>query len=148
MAPWLQFLEAWMVQQLLRTPGFHRLAERAARNVHRIRNGLPKDSGEGGTRLDSQQNPEFLKHFMDELKTQLGQAESQQGSKTALKTTAQTNTRQAQQPPKEPEGAHEVWEHTKTSVRGSDGGRQQQQGFMGEYIDALREQINSGKSRR
>ncbi|EME77556.1 uncharacterized protein MYCFIDRAFT_19863, partial [Pseudocercospora fijiensis CIRAD86] len=70
MAPWLRFLEAWAVQQLLRTPAFHRAVEKVARQVHRARHGTPPEEL-GGTKLDDPNQPSFIRHFADELKTQL-----------------------------------------------------------------------------
>ena len=74
MAPWLRVLEAYAVQALLRTPAFHRGVEKVAKQVHRIRHGLPYEEP-GGTNISDPSKPGFGKHFIEELKGQLGQAE-------------------------------------------------------------------------
>ncbi|EMD00085.1 hypothetical protein BAUCODRAFT_49434, partial [Baudoinia panamericana UAMH 10762] len=68
MAPWLQVVEAFLVQQLLRQPTFHRAVEKVAKGVHRLRHGTPPEEL-GGTKLD--QPSGMLGHFLDEVKTQL-----------------------------------------------------------------------------
>jgi hypothetical protein len=83
MAPWLHLLERWAVEQLLRTPGFHRGVEKVAKHVHRVRNGLPREEA-GGTNIDRPDGPGFGKHFYDELKTQLGRAERSEQNSTIL----------------------------------------------------------------
>ncbi|KAF2207389.1 hypothetical protein CERZMDRAFT_5351, partial [Cercospora zeae-maydis SCOH1-5] len=72
MAPWLRVLEAYAVQALLRTPAFHRGVEKVAKQVHRIRHGLPYEEP-GGTNISDPSQPGFTKHFLDELKGQLRQ---------------------------------------------------------------------------
>ena len=76
MAPWLRVLEAYAVQALLRTPAFHRGVEKVAKQVHRIRHGLPYEEP-GGTNISDPSKPGFGKHFIEELKGQLGQAEKE-----------------------------------------------------------------------
>jgi hypothetical protein len=72
----MALLEAWAVQALLRTPAFHRAVEKIAKNVHRVRHGLPREE-EGGTRIEGQESGRdgFTKHFMGAVKGQLGAAE-------------------------------------------------------------------------
>jgi hypothetical protein len=85
MAPWLQFLEAWAVQQLLRTPAFHRAVEKIARRVHRARHNLPPDAP-SGTDLP-QPSDGFMKHFLNEIKAQVGNKEGEEIAAAARKTT-------------------------------------------------------------
>ncbi|KAK3067646.1 hypothetical protein LTR53_015355 [Teratosphaeriaceae sp. CCFEE 6253] len=77
MSPWLRMLEPYLVEQLLRTPAFHRVVEKVAKNVHRVRNGLPPEEA-GGTRIDGPEGTPagFLGHFLKEVRTQLGTVES------------------------------------------------------------------------
>jgi hypothetical protein len=166
MAPWLQFLEAWAVQQLLRTPGFHRAVEKIARRVHRARHGIPPDEL-GGTNIDQPGNQSnFMKHFMEEIKTQIGAAEQrqQQGVISASqKTPPKPNT--SSTPVEEQHNAESVWQYAqrntvrqepvkkKSSTTQEDadaawrealrnGSPEAPKGsFMGEYMSALREQI-------
>lgn len=179
MAPWLRFLEAWAVQQLLRTPAFHRAVEKVARGVHRARHGIPPEEL-GGTKLDQPNQTGFIKHFVDELKVQLGAAEQQQaagaqknsrvidnsidarragaaaqeatdGSADAVWRTAQKNSSTAEagrtgataQQRAADEGADAVWQ---TAQRNAS--QAPSQGFMGEYMNALREQVKSNKPGR
>jgi hypothetical protein len=158
MAPWLQFLEAWAVQQLLRTPAFHRAVEKIARRVHRARHGIPPDEL-GGTNIDQPGQSGFLKHFIDEVKTQLGAAEQRQEGMVAAsrknppssaKSTASrpvVEKRHQQSPPPPPpmqENADSVWRDAQRNV-GQEGPKQ---GFLGEYMSALREQIKQNPKDR
>ncbi|KAF2766335.1 hypothetical protein EJ03DRAFT_242636, partial [Teratosphaeria nubilosa] len=70
MAPWLRVVEAYLVQALLRTPAFHRGVEKVAKQVHRIRHGLPPEAP-SGTSIDSPHNSSFLNHYWDEVRAQL-----------------------------------------------------------------------------
>jgi len=64
-----------MVQQLLSTPAFHRAVEKVARQVHRMRHGIPPEEL-GGTKIDRPGDSGFLQHFVDEVKTQIGAVEN------------------------------------------------------------------------
>ena len=141
MAPWLRFLEAYLVQMLLRTPAFHRGVEKVARQVHKMRHGTPPEEM-GGTKIDRSGNHSFVKDFYEEVQTQLGRAEGKSGGDTAVKTTRAENSAGAQgvKEKVEDQGADAVWESTKKTSSEAP-----KQGFMGEYIGALREQIRSGK---
>ena len=139
MAPWVRVLEANLVQALLRTPAFHRAVEKVAKNVHRVRYGIPPEEM-GGTKLDDANSPSFLKHFTEEVQTQLGRAESKTGTDIAGKHERTVVGRGTQEV--EDEGADAVW---RTAQRNVEEGHKQSQGFLGEYAAALREQLKSGK---
>ena len=135
MAPWLRVLEAYMVQALLRTPAFHRAVEKVAKNVHRIRHG-PHPEDMGGTKLDQPTNGSFLRHFGEEVQTQLGRAEGKSGGNDVA--GARGAGREATQV--EEEGADAAWRNAQRS--GVEG---EKHGFIGQYVGALREQIRGGK---
>ncbi|KAK4497114.1 hypothetical protein PRZ48_011564 [Zasmidium cellare] len=139
MAPWLRFLEAYMVQALLRTPAFHRAVEKVARQVHRIRHGIPPEEL-GGTRIDQPGEPGFSKHFVQELKTQLGYAE-QQEAKGVVNSKGSLDARQQKSTVVEEEGADGAWKSAQRSAR-----EEPKRGFMGEYMEALREQVKNNKN--
>lgn len=150
MAPWLRFFEAWMVQQLLRTPAFHRAVEKVAKNVHRVRHGLPPDEM-GGTKID-RQGPSFIQHFYDELTAQVGRTERSQAGKLATRdqafskdspTSRAVDKTSANTDGVKTEGAEGAWQEIQRR-----GGEPPKQGFMAEYVDALKEQIRGGKSSR
>ena len=143
MAPWLRVLEAYMVQALLRTPAFHRAVEKVVRSVNRFRHGLPPEEM-GGTKIDTPNDGSFLKHFTEEIQTQLGRAEAKTGGH-AVKTesSAARATRGEAEQKVEDEGADAVWEKSKPTAGSEDAGPKQ--GFMGVYIGALREQLRGGK---
>jgi hypothetical protein len=146
MAPWLRFLEAYMVQLLLRTPAFHRGVEKVARTVHRVRHGIPPEEM-GGTKIDGQSNESFLRHFSEEIQTQLGRAEAKSGD-TAVKTTSEGAARGRGREAKgarateqtEEENADAAWQNAQR--RSAEAPKQ---GFIGEYMGALREQLKGGK---
>lgn len=144
MAPWLRVLEAYMVQALLRTPAFHRGVEKVAKYVHRVRHGIPPEEL-GGTKIDQPGTASFLRHFTEEVQTQLGRAEAKAGE-TSLKSESAVPRRGARAKSEwenshaEEEGADAAW---KTAQRSAD--EPPKQGFMGEYIGALREQLRSGR---
>jgi len=77
-------LKAWAVATLLRSPTFHRGVEKVVKGVHRVRHGTPMEEM-GGTKMDGPTGPtQFLKHFREELKEQLGvkdQVQKQLGRK-------------------------------------------------------------------
>lgn len=142
MAPWLRFLEAYMVQLLLRTPAFHRGVEKVARSVHRIRHGIPPEEM-GGTKIDGQSNESFLRHFGEEVQSQLGRAEAKD---TALKSTGQgTPARRSGNAEEwakraEEENADAAWQNSQKRAAEAP-----KQGFMEEYMSALRDQVKNGK---
>lgn len=146
MAPWLRLLEGWAVEQLLRTPGFHRAVEQVAKNVHRVRNGLPREE-KGGTSIE-REGPGFGQHFYDELKTQLGRAERSEQNSTILREESKIH-----EGGKSTARMSEAEDTAKTA--GSDSAWQDvqrrsaeppKQGFMAEYMDALRTQLRNDKS--
>lgn len=177
MAPWLALLEAWAVQALLRTPAFHRAVEKVAKNVHRVRHGLPREE-EGGTRIEGQDESGFTKHFMGAVKGQLGAAEEAEAEKvrsrsyyeqlrqgksqhekaigedeniehmdaeaawkrTSMKLEAQSKN-QAKQNVDVVEDADSAWKSASKGLGQGEGNR----GFMGQYMDALREQVRENK---
>ncbi|WPH04152.1 Hypothetical protein R9X50_00703800 [Acrodontium crateriforme] len=175
MSPWLRVLEAWAVQQLLRTPGFHRAVEKVARGVHRMQHGIPPDEM-GGTKIDRPGQSGFLSHFADEVTAQLRQGKIREtggvnidqrimhgkevdhkaAGPTASQTTAEDESadavwrstrKTAQEPPKPEqtvdEDADAVWRNA--GQRAAEPPRQS--GLMGEYMNALKEQMRNGKPR-
>lgn len=174
MAPWLRFLEAWMVQQLLRTPAFHRAVEKVARQVHRVRHGIPPE--ESVTKMHQPGQSGFMRHFMEELKTQVSSAERQEAN-GAMRTPGvkdnSVNARRAEGPEPGEQNSEAAWEHIRRSAKKAEEGRprarsaveeehadaawkstqqqarqQSKRGFMGVYLDALRDQMGNGKSGR
>ena len=135
---WQRVLEAYLVQALLRTPAFHRAVEKVAKNVHRIRHGVPPEEM-GGIKIDGPNNSSFLRHFTEEVQTQLGRAEAKTGD-AVTKTESSVAKKSAQEV--EDESADAVWKSAQKNV---EDGQKQQQGFMGEYVAALREQLRGGK---
>ncbi|CZT18683.1 uncharacterized protein RCC_04527 [Ramularia collo-cygni] len=175
MAPWMALLEAWAVQALLRTPAFHRAVEKVAKNVHRVRHGLPREE-EGGTKLEGQEESGFTKHFMGAVKGQLGAAEQAEAEKMRPRSyyeqlrkgkaeggpaveeeenieamDAEAAWRRAsrrleakgkaQQVDVVEEDADAAWRSTSKNLGQSEASR----GFMGKYMDALREQVRENK---
>lgn len=138
MAPWLRVLEAYMVAALLRTPAFHRAVEKVARQVHRIRHGIPPEEL-GGTKIE-QPSEGFTSHFVQELKTQLGYAE-QREAKGVVKPKNSMDARQQKSTVIEEEGADSAWQSAQRTSR-----EKPKQGFMGEYMEALREQVKNNKN--
>jgi len=148
MAPWLRFVEAWAVQQLLRTPAFHRAVEKVARQVHRVRHGTPPDEL-GGTKIDQPGSSGYLQHFMDEVKTQIGSAESKNaGGNTGLNidgrvmadqgTTARVN---AEAEKVIDESAEAAWRDSQRNAAS----QTPRQSILGEFGSAIREQWKSDK---
>lgn len=136
---WQRVLEAYLVQALLRTPAFHRVVERVAKNVHRLRHGVPPEEM-GGTKIDDPNSGSFLRHFSEEIQTQLGRAEAKTGDAAAAKTESAASKRSAEVA--EDESADAVWQNARKNV---EDGQKQPQGFLGEYAAALREQLKGGK---
>lgn len=145
MAPWLRLLEGWAVEQLLRTPGFHRVVEKVAKNVHRVRNGLPPEE-KGGTSIDRPDQPGFGQHFFDELKTQIGRAERGEQNSTMLQDEAKIfkngNSRENASPKVEDDGSDAAWRDIQKSSA-----EPPKQGFMSEYMDALKAQLRNEKTK-
>jgi hypothetical protein len=146
MAPWLHFVEAWAVQQLLRTPGFHRVVEKVAKNVHRVRNGLPREE-KGGTSIDRPDGSTFGKHFFDELKTQLGRAERLEQNSTSVRKEPNISEMRRPKPRMSEEetaksaGSDAAWQDYQRRAA-----EPPKQHFMAEYMDALRAQMRNDKS--
>ena len=130
-----------MVQLLLRTPAFHRAVEKVARGVHRVRHGIPPEEM-GGTKIDQPSNGSFLKHFTEEVQTQVGRAEAR-GGEAAVKCTERGGARAGGGAEKkvEEETAETAWESAKRRAEQGE----ERQGFLGEYMGALREQVRGGK---
>lgn len=147
MAPWLRFLEAYAVQQLLRTPAFHRAVEKVARQVHRIQHGIPPEEL-GGTKIDQPANSGLLQHFVDEVKTQLGTAERKEvGSGTGVNidrramTDQGTKTRVDEEAKKVvDESAEAAWRETQRTIASSQS-QAPKHGILGEFGSALRAQL-------
>lgn len=166
MAPWLRVLEAYLVQALLRTPAFHRGVEKVAHRVHRLRNGLPPEP-KGGTSVDDPANSNFLKHFSEEVQTQLGRAERRsewEATRPARRSVPEegenadaawkaVEEERAGKAPKERrmeaeeggEDAEGAWRSAGKRGLGDGEGAGPKQGFLGEYMAALREQMRNGK---
>ena len=159
MAPWLRVLEAYLVQALLRTPAFHRGVEKVVKGVNRARHGIPPEEL-GGTKIDQPGNGGFLKHFQEEIQTQLGRAEAKGGNRIAEPGTKV----HVEQNVAEGEGADAVWASTKRQTvstgektvheEGADAAWENarkrtesgaKRGFIGEYVEALREQGGRGR---
>lgn len=144
MAPWLALLEAYAVQALLRSPAFHRGVEKVAKGVHRIRHGIPPEEL-GGTKIDGPNNDGFLRHFNEEVQTQLGRAEAKKGE-TAVQSTSQgpaskkpaRGNEWAQQT--DEESADAAWQSSRRTAA-----QPPKQGFLDEYMGALKEQLKNGK---
>jgi hypothetical protein len=160
MAPWLHLLERWAVEQLLRTPGFHRGVEKVAKHVHRVRNGLPREEA-GGTNIDRPDGPGFGKHFYDELKTQLGRAERSEQNSTILSeeskifesgtprsyTTRSDAVKEKGYMPRsdavKDDGSEAAWRDLQRSSA-----QPPNQGFMSEYMDALKAQLRNEQKQK
>lgn len=139
MAPWLQFLEAYMVQALLRSPTFHRGVEKVAKRVHQARHGKPPEEM-GGMNID-REGPGFLDHFMDEVKGQLGRAEKKQAEEQ-VRDDARTFTTTGKSRPADGSDARTEQARPHQSAGGQEAPKQ---GFLNEYMDALREQMRGDK---
>ncbi|TKA75544.1 hypothetical protein B0A55_03536 [Friedmanniomyces simplex] len=152
MAPWLRFVEAFLVEQLLRTPAFHRAVEKVAKSVHRVRHGIPPEEL-GGTRIDTpnSQNNGFLGHFLDEVKQQLGNESKSKslsgGSGVNVDSRAmghaggvksKVEVQAAKVDEHSAEGAESAWKEAQKSAAVPP-----RQGFLGEYAQALRQQVKS-----
>ncbi|KAK5129885.1 hypothetical protein LTR08_002721 [Meristemomyces frigidus] len=147
MAPWLRFLEAWAVEQLLRTPAFHRVVEKVAKNVHRVRNGHPPEEL-GGTHIDRPgESAGFLGHFYNEVKTQLGKAEAQQKNSAgvnidsrAMSGAGTTSKAEAQAARVDEMDSEAAWKDVQARAAVP-----AKRGLAGEYAQALRRQFKSDK---
>jgi len=160
MAPWQHLIEAFLVQQLLRTPAFHRAVEKVAKNVHRIRHGTPPHEL-GGTKIDGPRESGFLGHFLDEVKGQVGKVESKSlngGSGNAgvnLDSRAMGHAGgkvgQGGRVSKVEEQAARVDEVNADAAwrefEQRSASETPKQGFLGEYIEALRQQVKEGNKK-
>lgn len=149
MSPWLRVLEAYAVAALLRTPAFHRAVEKVAKNVHRIRHGLPREEP-GGTQIDRPDESGFLGHFAKEVRTQIGgaQRKSEGGSGNAgVNVDSRAMSHGGQQSRVEKEAAKVDEESADAAWRDSMRNAQQppKQGFLDAYMGAIKEQMGSGK---
>lgn len=148
MAPWLAFLEAWAVQQLLRTPGFHRGVEKVARTVYRYRNNLPPEQ-KGGTSIDDPSKQSFVKHYFEEVQTQLGRAERKEQQQQRFSSSKAEGGKNGMKEEVD-ESADGAWKEisrgmNKGQATGNGGAQKNGQGFLGEYLDALKQQVRGGK---
>ena len=150
MSPWIRVLEAYMVQALLRSPMFHRQVEKVAKGVHRIRHGIPPEEM-GGTKIDSPGGQSGLfGHFLEEVKTQLGNetksinggsgqagvnVDSRAMGHGGMKSQVEKKVAQVDEM-----NAEAAWKDAQQDVS-----QPPKQGFLGEYTDALRQQMGSGK---
>lgn len=166
MAPWLRVLEGYLIAALLRTPAFHRAVEKVAHRVHRFRNGLPPEP-QGGTSVEDPANSNFLKHFNEEIQTQLGRAERRSGQENARpmrravpeegedadaawKASREESASKVPRQDKMEAGgvgedADAAWQSAGRRGYEEGDGPAPKQGFLGEYIGALREQMRKGK---
>ncbi|KAJ9620972.1 hypothetical protein H2203_007559 [Taxawa tesnikishii (nom. ined.)] len=126
MAPWFAFLEAYMVQRLLRSPTFHRAVGKVHKSVHRIRHGTPPEEM-GGTKLDRPEGPGFLNHFMDEVRDQLGRPATKR------------------QPPPPPS---KTQHNSQAQGDGEANHGTQQPGFLSHFVDEIKEQFRGGGRRQ
>lgn len=130
---------------MLRTPAFHRAVEKVAKGVHRVRHGTPPEEL-GGTKIDKPGDSGFLGHFVEEVKTQLGQAEGKSGNAGVNMDSRALSHQGAKS--KVEEKAAKVDEETADAAwrdAQSNASQPQKQGFLNEYIDALRQQVKNGK---
>ena len=149
MAPWLRVLEVYMVQALLRSPTFHRQVEKVAKTVHRVRHGIPPEEM-GGTKIDRPGQTGLFGHFLDEVKTQLGnetktinggigQAGVNMDSRAMGHGGARSQVEQKAAQVDEM-NAEAAWRDAQQNAT-----QPQKQSFLGEYADALKQQMGSGK---
>lgn len=134
-----------MVQQLLRTPAFHRAVEKVARGVHRIRHGIPPDEM-GGTKIDQPGQSGFIGHFLNEVKTQLGQTERKSSAGVNIDRrvmdshhSAKSGSSQSLKTAEE-ENADAAWQNAQRNAAEAP-----KQGFLDEYMSALRQQVQREK---
>ena len=122
----------------------------------------------GGTKLDEPGKSGFLKHFSEEVQAQLGRAEARNADAATTSISEKGSTgrggrMQSERMAMEEENADAVWETTRKQterkvadegVVGADAAwetaRRQtekgaKRGFIGEYIEALKEQGRNGK---
>ncbi|KAK5107425.1 hypothetical protein LTR62_001286 [Meristemomyces frigidus] len=149
MAPWLHLVEAFLVQQLLRTPAFHRGVEKVAKTVHRVRHGTPAEEM-GGTKIDQPSQSGYVQHFLDELKTQLGnetksinggsgQAGVNMDSRAMGHGGVKSKVEQ-QAAEVDAVNAEAAWRDAQQNAM-----QPKQQGFLSEYSNALRQQMKGDK---
>lgn len=130
--------EELAVNQLLRTPAFHRAVETVVKNAHRLRYGVPPDEM-GGAKLE-QPDSQFGQHFLSELKAQLGATEKKQIAdvESAVRAAA---AKQDQTTETQEQNAEAVWQEIQRRAGG-----EQKAGFMSDYAQALRGQVGTKKS--
>ncbi|KAI7357210.1 hypothetical protein KC354_g10124 [Hortaea werneckii] len=145
MSPWLRVLEAYAVAALLRTPGFHRGVEKVARQVHRIRHGTPPEEL-GGTKIDEPGKSGFLGHFDDEIKAQLGAEKNKQGSagvnmdSRAMSHGGKKSRVEEVESRTDEVNADAAWKDAQHNAS-----QPPKQGFFGEYMSALKEQMRNDR---
>lgn len=124
------------VDQLLRTPAFHRAVETVVKSAHRLRYGVPPEEM-GGTQIE-QTSSQFSQHFLSELKSQLGATERKQieDVESAVRKVA-TEKGTSQTPA---ENADAVWQEIQRQAGG-----ERKAGFMSDYAQALRNQVDDKK---
>lgn len=99
----------------------------------------------GGTKIDGPRSEGgFGKHFLDEVKTQIGAAEQRENASGAMRTQGvkddgSVNVRRGTEEAHE-EGSDAAWQNMQKS-----GSQKPKAGFMEEYMDALREQVRNQK---
>lgn len=136
--PWLVLLENLAYQQLMKSPTFHRAVEQVVKRVHRARFGTPPDEL-GGTNLDEPRN-RFGQHFLDELRTQIGNAEKEQAKSTDVQNRISRSGGESHTIDSAPADAESAWRE----LQGR-GAETPKEGFMGNYLEALRGQVNQKK---
>ncbi|TKA32080.1 hypothetical protein B0A50_01327 [Salinomyces thailandicus] len=142
MSPWLRVLEAYAVAALLRTPAFHRAVEKVAKQVHRVRHGIPPDEP-SGTQIDNKPGPSgFLGHFADEVKAQMGAEKHKQGSagvnmdSRAMSHDGRKSRVEEVEAEADKVNADAAWRDAQHNAA-----QPPKRGLGGEYLAALREQM-------
>jgi hypothetical protein len=163
--PWLRVLEQFAVEALLRSRTFHRAVEKVAKNVHRIRHGLPHEE-DGGTNIDDPARAGLRQHFVDEVKGQLTRAQQREAMRKKLDGAGPDAARTFEV--EEAEGADAIWrnmqrkaERNAAKTKGKTAeeeeadaeaawralqqnpGHTPKAGFWSQYVDALRGQIRN-----
>jgi hypothetical protein len=133
-----------MVQWLLRTPAFHRGVEKVARGVHRLRHGIPPEE-RGGTKIDAPTKDTFLRHFSGEIQTQLGRAEAKTGQTATNSEEAWARAQGRRGPEWAAKEAGDETADAAWKAAQQQAAQPPKQGFMGEYMGALREQLKNGR---
>lgn len=96
----------------------------------------------GGTKIDLSGNRSFLRHFNEEIQTQLGKAENKLESAGPRSNglAGEMNTSAQSQASKQAEeyGAEIAWRDAQNTASNTPN-----KGFLGEYAGALREQLRN-----